>query len=101
MVQNFVNSHDIANVIRVQKDILALYRQDDAGVAIPCYNLQEPKVPLKINEQSGLFKLFMNDCGLLCTMGMENVQFSILQGNLTVNMGSVLENVFAQQLTSN
>lgn len=68
---------------------------------MPCYNLSEPKVPLKINEQSRLFKLFMGDTGLLCAMGLENVQFDILQGNLAVNMGSVLENVFAQQLKAN
>ena len=73
----------------------------DAGVALPCFNLTEPKIPLKINEQSRLFKLFMSDCGLLCAMGLENVQFDILQGNLSVNMGSILENVFAQQLNTN
>lgn len=73
----------------------------DAGVALPCYNLFEPKIPLKINEQSRLFKLFLSDCGLLCAMGLENVQFDILQGNLSVNMGSILENVFAEQLKSN
>lgn len=73
----------------------------NAGVALPCYNLSEPKVPLKINEQSRLFKLFMGDTGLLCAMGLENVQFDILQGNLAVNMGGVLENVFAQQLKAN
>ena len=73
----------------------------DAGVALPCFNLSEPKIPLKINEQSRLFKLFMSDCGLLCAMGLENVQFDIMQGNLSVNMGSILENVFAQQLSAN
>lgn len=30
---------------------------------------------------------------------MENIQFSILKGELDINMGSVLENVMAQQLT--
>ncbi len=32
---------------------------------------------------------------------MENIQFSILKGELDINMGSVLENVMAQQLTCN
>ena len=73
----------------------------DAGVALVCYNLAEPKIPLKINEQSRLFKLYMGDCGLLCAMGLENVQFDILRGNISVNMGGILENVFAQQLQSN
>ena len=152
VVQAFINSHDIGQVINIQKDILAQYRQDiakytadktkvsnifdripsqlndknrrfklssvgenarlreyedaflwlqDAGAALSCYNLTEPKIPLKINEQSRLFKLFMGDCGLLCALGLENVQFDILQGNLSVNMGGILENVFAQQLKSN
>ena len=73
----------------------------NAGVALPCYNLSAPEIPLKINEQSRLFKLFMNDTGLLCAMGMENVQFDILQGNMSVNMGGILENVFAQILKAN
>ncbi|MBP5243804.1 MAG: DUF4143 domain-containing protein, partial [Succinivibrio sp.] len=68
----------------------------DAGVALPCFNLTEPVIPLKINEQSRLFRLFMGDTGLLCAMCLENVQFEILSGNISVNMGSILENVFAQ-----
>ena len=73
----------------------------DAGVALPCYNISEPKVPLQINKKSNLFKLFMGDTGLLCAACMENVQFDILQGDLSVNLGSVLENMFAQQLDAN
>lgn len=73
----------------------------DAGVAHPCFNLTEPKIPLKINEQSRLFKLFLSDCGLLCASSMGNAQFEILNDNLAVNMGSILENVFAQELVCN
>ncbi len=73
----------------------------DAGVALPCFNISEPKIPLKINEQSRLFKLYLNDTGLLCAMGTENTQFEILRGNLSVNFGGIMENVFAQQLKSN
>lgn len=153
VVEKFIQTHDMEQVISSQKDILSLYRQDiskyamenrnriteifdhipsqldeknrrfqlasinknarnreyensflwlkDAGVALPCYNVTEPKAPLKINEQSRLFKLFMNDSGLLCGACMEHVQYAILQGDLSVNMGSLLENAFAQQLKSN
>lgn len=73
----------------------------DAGVAIPCYNVTEPVTPLKISEKHNLFKLFLNDTGLLCAASLENVQYEILQGNLDVNMGSILENMFAQILSSN
>jgi predicted AAA+ superfamily ATPase len=48
-----------------------------------------------------LFKLYMNDVGLLCAACMENIQFDLLMGNMDVNMGSILENVFAQNLKSN
>ncbi len=71
-----------------------------AGVSLPCYNVSEPKAPLALNEKHSLFKLFMGDVGLLCAACMENVQFSILQGDLEINMGSILENVIAQQIKS-
>lgn len=150
VVQEYISSHDIAKVVEIQKDILALYRQDiakysdkdkekitaifdnipsqldsknrrfklnsirssarmeryeesfiwlkDAGVAIPCYNLVAPQIPLKLNEQSNLFKLYMADVGLLCASCIDNVQYSILNGDLSVNMGSILENLYAQEL---
>ena len=154
VVQTYVDTHDIAQVIQVQNDILKLYRKDisqyaqgndkikiqaifdsipaqlneknrrfilraidpngrqlryedsfnwlaDAGVALPCYNVEEPQPPLKLNEKRNLFKLFMGDTGLLCAACMENIQFDILQGNLDVNMGSILENLVAQQLAAN
>jgi len=43
----------------------------------------------------------MNDTGLLCAACMENIQFDILNGNLEINLGSILENVMAQQLKCN
>lgn len=73
----------------------------DAGVALPCYNVSEPQPPLQLNEKRNLFKLYMNDVGLLCAACMENIQFDLLMGNMDVNMGSILENVFAQNLKSN
>ena len=73
----------------------------DAGVALPCYNVVEPQTPLRLNEKHNLFKLFMGDTGLLCAACMENVQFGILNGDLQINMGSILENMMAQQLKAN
>ncbi len=74
---------------------------DDAGVALPCYNVNEPQPPLSLNEKHSIFKLFMNDTGLLCASCMDNVQLEILNGNLEINMGSILENIIAQQLIAN
>lgn len=73
----------------------------DAGVALPCYNVSAPSIPLRLNEQRTLFKLFMADTGLLCAAGMDGIQFSILNGDLSINMGSILENVFAQIFVAN
>lgn len=84
--------------IRYESSFLWL---NDAGVALPCYNVDAPVVPLSLNEKHNLFKLFMSDVGLLCAACMENVQFDILKGNLSINLGSVLENVIAQQLKCN
>ena len=73
----------------------------DAGVALPSYNVTEPQPPLQLNEKRNIFKLFMNDTGLLCAACMKNIQFDILQGNVDVNMGSILENLFAQAIKCN
>lgn len=73
----------------------------DAGIALPCYNVSEPQPPLQLNEKHSLFKLFMNDTGLLCAACMENIQFDILNGDFSINMGSILENVMATQIKSN
>ena len=149
VVQKYADTHDIAQVTRLQRDLLALYRQDiakyaegnerekiraifdaipsqlddknrrfmladlsktarqnryassflwlaDAGVTLPCYNVHAPEAPLESNGKRSLFKLFMNDVGLLCADS--NAQFDILGGGLQVNMGSIVENVVAQEL---
>lgn len=149
VVQRYVDTDDVAQAMRLQEDLLALYRVDiakyadektkvreifdaipsqlddknrrfvladlkksarqdrysssflwlaDAGVALPCYNVTAPVAPLRQNEKHGLFKLFMCDVGLLCAASMGDIQFDLLKGDLTVNMGSIMENVVAQEL---
>lgn len=95
----YVNSVD--SNARIERYKNSFKWLSDAGVALPCYNVSSPQVPLKLNERHSLFKLFMNDVGLLCAACMENVQFELLNGNLDINMGSILENVMAQNLKSN
>jgi len=73
----------------------------DAGVALPSFNLSEPVIPLNLNEKNNLFKLYLSDTGLLCSMSLENIQFAILTDNLKSNAGGIFENVFAQSLKSN
>ena len=151
VVQRYIETHDIAQVVQLQESLLASYRLDiakyagsqekvkirsifdaipsqlddknrrfvvadlgkearyrryessflwlaDARVALPCYNVAEPKVPLAANEKYSLFRLFMSDCGFLSASFLGNSQLNLLNGNLEANMGAVMENVVAQEL---
>ena len=73
---------------------------NDAGVAIPTYNVEEPKVPLLLNKQPNLFKLFLNDVGLLAAMYGDNIQLRLLSGDNYINYGAVYENFVAQELNA-
>lgn len=149
-VAEYKASNNINQVMRVQQDIVALYRRDisqyaekdklqikevfdllpseldeknkrfilknlnehakysryqssflwlkDAGVAIPVYNVREPRVPLKLSETRNLFKLFSNDVGLLAAQYADGIQLKILTGDSSVNIGAVYENAVAEEL---
>lgn len=70
----------------------------DADMALPVYNVEEPRVPLKLNELRNLFKLFQNDVGLLASQYVSGIQLQILQGNVCINNGAIYENAVAQEL---
>lgn len=149
-VAEYKESNNINIVMRIQQDIVALYRKDisqyaqkdklkikeifdlipteldaknkrfilknlnehakygryensflwlkDAGVAIPVYNVSEPKMPLKLSETRNLFKLFSNDVGLLAAQYADGIQLKILTGDSAVNIGAVYENFVAEEL---
>ena len=69
----------------------------DAGVAISTYNVEAPKIPLLLNKQRNLFKLFLNDVGLLAAMYGGDIQVRLLS-SLNVNYGAAFENLVAQEL---
>lgn len=69
-----------------------------AGVAIPVYNVEEPRIPLLLNKHRNLFKLFQNDVGLLSYLYSNGIQFKILSGEVNINYGAIYENVVAQEL---
>lgn len=71
-----------------------------AGVAIPVYNVEEPRIPLTLNEHRNLFKLFQNDVGLLAYQYANGIQLRILSGEVDINFGAIYENVVAQELLS-
>lgn len=151
-VAEYIATNNLNNVMQVQKDIVALYRNDisqyaekdklkirelfdllpseldsknkrfilkrlnehakfqryensflwlkDTGVAIPVYNVSEPKQPLKLSETRNLFKLFSNDVGLLAAQYADGIQLKILTGDSSVNIGAVYENMIAQELVA-
>lgn len=70
----------------------------DADMALPTYNVEEPRVPLKLNELRNLFKLFQNDVGLLASQYAGGIQLLILQGDVCINNGAIYENAIAQEL---
>lgn len=72
----------------------------NAGVAIPVYNVEEPKVPLLLSRSRNLFKLFQNDIGLLVAQYSDGIQLRIITGDNDINFGSIYENAVAQELTA-
>jgi len=67
-----------------------------AGIALPVYNVEEPKEPLELNKQHNLFKFFSNDVGLLASQYARGIQSRILRGDDTVNYGCIYENAVAE-----
>lgn len=69
-----------------------------AGVALPSYNVSEPKVPLLLNEKSSLFKLFLSDVGMLTSLYGRATKMQLLSNDQNINYGAIYENVVAQEL---
>ena len=72
----------------------------NAGVALPVYNVEEPKQPLLLARSRNLLKLFLCDVGLLAAMYAEGIQMRIIRADKDINYGSVFENAIAQELTA-
>ena len=70
----------------------------NATVAIPTFNVDEPKMPLELSKQRNLFKLFLSDVGLLAAMYGGNIQTAVLSNAPSINFGSIYENLVAQEL---
>ena len=73
----------------------------DAGVALPVYNVNSPKIPLLASKQSNLFRLFSSDIGLLTSQYPAQTKFELMNNNAEVNNGAHFENIVAQQLVAN
>lgn len=92
------NLNENAKFRRYEESFLWLTK---AGIALPVYNIEEPKAPLVLNKLRNLFKLFSNDVGLLASRYASGIQARILRGDDSINYGSIYENAVAEELFSN
>lgn len=69
-----------------------------AGIAIPVYNVDSPTTPLALAKKANLFKLFLNDVGLLSSQYAHGIQLRLLTEDAVINNGAVYENFVAQEL---
>ena len=72
----------------------------NAGVALSVFNSSEPRIPLKLNEKSSLFKLYFSDVGMLTSEYGMNTKSMLLMKNQNLNAGGIYENAVAQELSS-
>ena len=72
----------------------------NAGVALSVFNSTEPRIPLKLNEKSSLFKLYLSDVGMLTSEYGMNTKSMLLARNQNLNAGGIYENAVAQELYS-
>ena len=72
----------------------------DAGIINFCYNLSEPVAPLISNIRLNSFKIYMRDTGLLISMLEEGTQKAILNDDIYINQGAILENVVASEIAT-
>lgn len=70
----------------------------NAGIINYCYNLTEPAAPLKSNLRLDCFKIYVRDTGLLMAMYEEGIQKDILNDELYINEGAIIENVCAEEI---
>ena len=72
----------------------------DAGIVNFCYNLTEPALPLNANRILDSFKIYMRDPGLLMSMLDLDTPKAIIDNNLQINEGGILENVCAEEIVT-
>lgn len=70
----------------------------DAGIAYFSYNTHDLLLPFEQYEKRNLYKVFLLDTGLLCSMWREPIQWPVLQGDIDINEGALTENYVAAEL---
>ena len=72
----------------------------DAGIINYCHNLSEPALSLASNIKLNVFKIYMRDTGLLISMLESGTQKAVLDDELYINEGGLLENVCGSEIAS-
>ena len=70
----------------------------NAGVAISVNNTAEPAPPLMMTRESGRFKLYYSDVGLLRAALVKDASLDLLDGKKAMSLDGVYENAVAQEL---
>ena len=91
------NLNEKSRLVRYEDNFLWL---KDAGVALPTYNVEEPRYPLLLSKTRNLFKLFSSDVGLLSSLYANKIALKLLNDELTINYGAISENYVAQELAA-
>lgn len=71
-----------------------------SGVVIDVHAVSNPKYPLSESVQKNLLKLYINDVGFLTNLLYGLNLMPLLNDDRSINLGSVYENVVAQELKS-
>lgn len=69
-----------------------------SGITLDVHAISNPKYPLAESVQKNLLKLYLNDVGMLTSQLFHNNLRPILHDEKSINLGSVYENVVAQEL---
>lgn len=71
----------------------------DAGIAYFSFNVGALTLPFALQEKRNLYKLYLLDTGLLCSLIMNDIQSKILLGDISINEGAIAENFVAAELS--
>lgn len=89
----------------IEKDRYSRYENEfeyltASGIAINVKAASNPVYPLEETAHKNLFKLYLNDVGLLTSQLYDTNIQSVLEDIPSINLGSVYENAIAQELLS-
>ena len=70
-----------------------------ASLGLFCTNLSELAEPLEERRILGNFKVYLLDTGLLISMYSNDVMFGVLNGDVFINRGAIVENAVAEMLS--